>query len=173
MATYNKINSKMIEATLGYGEQIYSRRGAMLAYTGQVNFHPTSTAGASMGGFVGRMVAGEQVPLMVSEGQGTVLYGHGGMQTKIVQVTGEQLTIEADKLLCYDGGLQAGTMFLGQNGGLRLDRAGPDDRPRAVHDPAERPRHRGHALARAGVRARRSAATSSRSIRRPTSATRA
>ena len=35
MATFNKINSKMIEATLGYGEQIYSRRGAMLAYTGR------------------------------------------------------------------------------------------------------------------------------------------
>ena len=45
-----------------------------------------------MGGFVGRMVAGEQVPLMVSEGQGTVLYGHGGMQTKIVQIAGDQLT---------------------------------------------------------------------------------
>ena len=65
------------------------------------------------------MVAGEQVPLMVSEGMGTVFYGHGGMQTKIVQLQGDQLTVEADKLLCYDSGLQAGTMFLGQQGGLR------------------------------------------------------
>ena len=119
MATYNQINSKMIEATINHGEQIYARRGAMLAYTGQVHFHPTSTAGQGMGGFVGRMVAGEQVPLMVSEGMGTVLYGHGGMQTKIVQLQGDQLTVEADKLLCYDSGLQAGTMFLGQQGGLR------------------------------------------------------
>ena len=119
MATYNQINSKMIEATINHGEQIYARRGAMLAYTGQVNFHPTTTAGQGLGGFVGRMVAGEQVPLMVSEGMGTVFYGHGGMQTKIVQLQGDQLTVEADKLLCYDSGLQAGTMFLGQQGGLR------------------------------------------------------
>jgi uncharacterized protein (AIM24 family) len=119
MATYNQINSKMVEATINHGEQIYARRGAMLAYTGQVRFQPTTTAGQGLGGFVGRMVAGEQVPLMVSEGQGTVLYGHGGMQTKIVQLAGDQLTVEADKLLLYDSSLQAGTMFLGQNGGLR------------------------------------------------------
>ena len=119
MATYNQINSKMIEVTVGYGEQMMSRRGAMLAYKGDVRFVPQMSMGQGVGGFVGRMVAGEQVPMMMTEGNGTVLFGHNGMQTKIVQVTGESLYIEADKLLCYDGGLQAGTMFLGQQGGLR------------------------------------------------------
>ena len=42
------------------GEQVYARRGAMLAYTGEVNFQPTRPAGQGVGGFVGRMVAGER-----------------------------------------------------------------------------------------------------------------
>ena len=116
MPQYTKINSKMIEATVNHGEQIYARRGSMLAYKGDVYFEPTITAGAGMGGFVGRMVAGEQVPLMMCQGQGTVLYGHAGLQTTIVELQGDQLTVEADKLLCYDGTLQAGTQFLGQQG---------------------------------------------------------
>lgn len=119
MPAYEKINSKMLSATVSPGEQIYARRGAMLAYTGGVRFSPTMTAGAGMGGFVGRMVAGEQVPLMLCEGQGNVLYGHGGMHITIVNVTGDQLSVEADKLLLYDASLQAGTQFLAQNGGLR------------------------------------------------------
>jgi uncharacterized protein (AIM24 family) len=119
MAQFTSINGKMVEATLHHGEQLYARRGAMLAYTGDVVFSPSGTGGASIGGFVGRVVAGEQVPLMVSQGQGTVLYGHAGLQTKIVQLNGEQLSVEADKLLLYDGSLQASTSFLAQNGGLR------------------------------------------------------
>lgn len=119
MATYEKINGKMVEATVGHGEQVYARRGAMLAYKGDVTFAPTVTAGAGMGGFVGRVVAGEQVPLMATQGAGTVLYGHNGLQVTIVNLTGDMLSVEADKLLCYDGSLQAGTMFLGQQGGLR------------------------------------------------------
>jgi uncharacterized protein (AIM24 family) len=119
MARLTSINGKMIEATIAPGERLYARKGAMLAYTGEVAFSPSGTGGQSVGGFVGRMVAGEQVPLMISEGAGTVLYGHAGLQTKIVELGGQQLSVEADKLLLYDGTLQAGTQFLAQNGGLR------------------------------------------------------
>jgi uncharacterized protein (AIM24 family) len=119
MSTLEKVNGKMVSAVISPGEQLLARRGAMLAYTGEVAFTPSSTGGASVGGFVGRMVAGEAVPLMICEGQGTVFYGHGGLQTKIVTLDGEQLVVEADKLLLYDGALQAGTQFLAQNGGLR------------------------------------------------------
>jgi uncharacterized protein (AIM24 family) len=119
MPVYENVNAKMVQATLTAGETIYARKGSMLAYTGDVAFNPTLAAGASVGGFVGRMVAGEQVPLMVTEGAGAVMYGHGGLHATITHLNGEQLSIEADKLLCYDGMLQAGTMFLGAQGGLR------------------------------------------------------
>lgn len=117
MPICNEINSKMVEVTIRAGEQVYARRGAMLAYTGDVRFAPTVTAGQGMGGFVGRVVRGENVPMMVAEGNGKVLYGHLGLQITHVALNSDTLVVEADKLLCYDGTLQAGTMFLGSGGG--------------------------------------------------------
>lgn len=119
MPSYEQINGKMVQVSITPGEQVLARRGAMLAYVGDVRFAPMMNAHGGMGGFVGRMVAGEQVPLMACEGAGDVLYGHGGLNITVVQIQGDQLTVEADKLLCYDSTLQAGTMFLGQNGGLK------------------------------------------------------
>lgn len=120
MATLEKINSKMVAAQIAHGEQVFARKGAMLSYTGEVNFIPSTTGGASIGGFVGRIVAGENVPLMIAQGQGNVLFGHGGYQVKIIQLDGvNSLTVEADKLLIYDGSLTAGTQFLAQGGGVR------------------------------------------------------
>lgn len=119
MPAWARINAKMVGAQLSGGQTILARRGAMLAYKGDVTFTSSATGGGSLGGFVGRMVAGEQIPLMVSEGTGYVMYGHAGMQVKLIEVTGDQLSVEADKLLAYDGQLQAGTQFLGKQGGLR------------------------------------------------------
>jgi len=117
VATWNKLNAKVVEVTLNGGENVFARRGSMLAVGGNVTFTPSTTAGRSLGGFVGRVVAGEQVPLMVAEGSGRILYGHAGLQVRLVELTGETLSVEADKLLAYDASLQAGTQFLGSGGG--------------------------------------------------------
>lgn len=119
MPNYTEINSKMVEIDITHGIQVLARRGAMLAYRGQITFSPTMTQGQGLGGFVGRVVAGENVPMMACEGQGSVLYGHGGMDLTVVALNNDMLSVEADKLLCYDGTLQAGTMFLGKSGGLK------------------------------------------------------
>lgn len=117
MASWTKTNAKVVEVKLSGGENVYARRGSMLAVTGNITFTPSTTAGQGMGGFVGRVVAGEQVPLMVAEGSGTILYGHAGLQVRLVQLNGETLSVEADKLLAYDSSLRAGTQFLGSGGG--------------------------------------------------------
>lgn len=120
MAAIEKINSKMVGVTINPGEQIMSRRGAMLAYTGQVAFEPMGPTGmGGVGGFVGRVVGGESVPLMVSTGQGHVLYGHEGLYVSVIDVGNESLQVEADRLLLFEGTLQAGTVMLSQQGGIR------------------------------------------------------
>jgi uncharacterized protein (AIM24 family) len=124
MPSYREINSKMVEVDVMPGQQVMARRGAMLAYKGDVRFTPTLTQGQGIGGFVGRVVRGENVPMMVAEGRGSVMYGHRGAHVTIVALDNDMLSVEADKLLCYDGTLQAGTMFLGQQGGIRSVVAG-------------------------------------------------
>ncbi|MGW0364158.1 AIM24 family protein [Streptomyces sp. NPDC002990] len=116
---FREINSKMVEAQVVPGQTMYSQRGAMLAYRGEVSFTPSLTGGqGGVMGMIGRRVANEQTPLMTVEGSGTVMFGHGGHHIQVINLTGETLYVEADRLLAFDGTLQQGTMFMGSQGGV-------------------------------------------------------
>ncbi|MGV9312018.1 AIM24 family protein [Streptomyces sp. NPDC003691] len=116
---FREINSKMVEAAVVPGQRLYSQRGAMIAYRGEVSFTPSTTGGSGgIGGMIGRRVAGEATPLMKVEGSGTVMFGHGGHHIQVVELTGDTLYVEADRLLAFDGTLEQGTVFLGAQGGV-------------------------------------------------------
>lgn len=114
---FEQVNSKVVSATVGPGAEVLARRGAMLGYAGSVAFRPVS-GGGGVGGFVGRAVAGEQVPMMVAEGQGSVYYGYRGLHVSVVRLTGETLTVEADRLLAHDAQLATSVEMIAQ-GGIR------------------------------------------------------
>ncbi|MBQ0984053.1 AIM24 family protein [Streptomyces sp. F63] len=116
---FREINSKMVEARITPGQTLFSQRGAMLAYTGEVAFTP-SIAGGQGGvmSMIGRRVAGEAAPLMTVEGDGTVMFGHGGHHIQVIELSGDTLHVEADRLLAFDGTLQQKPVFLGSQGGV-------------------------------------------------------
>ncbi|WP_406310948.1 AIM24 family protein [Streptomyces thermoviolaceus] len=116
---FREINDKMIEATVAPGRRLFSRRGAMLAYRGEVSFTPnlTSGRGGAMSA-LGRRIAGEAAPPMTVEGSGTVYFGHGGHHVHVVRLTGDTLYVEADRLLAFEDTLEQGTVFLGAQGGV-------------------------------------------------------
>ncbi|WP_405794633.1 AIM24 family protein [Streptomyces sp. NBC_01506] len=116
---FREINSKMVEATVAPGQRMFSQRGAMLAYRGEVTFTP-NTAGGQGGlmSMIGRRVAGEATPLMTVDGNGTVMFGHGGHHIQVIGLSGDTLYVEADRLLAFDGTLEQGTMFMGAQGGV-------------------------------------------------------
>lgn len=116
---FREVNAKMVEATVQPGTKMFSQRGAMLAYKGDVSFTPN--VGGGQGGLmsmIGRRLANESVPLMTVEGSGTVMFGHGGHHVHVISLTGDTMYVEADRLLAFDGTLQQGTMFLGSQGGV-------------------------------------------------------
>ncbi|GAA2323572.1 AIM24 family protein [Streptomyces caniferus] len=116
---FTVLNSRMVEARIGPGQRLFSQRGAMLAYRGEVAFTPNLQGGqGGVGSMIGRRIAGEATPLMTVEGTGTVMFGHGGHHVHVVDLTGETLYVEADRLLAFDGSLQQGTMFMGSQGGV-------------------------------------------------------
>lgn len=117
---FEQINSKVVSVPVAPGREVLARRGAMLAYTGQVQFAPVHTGGGGVGGMAGRMLAGEQVAMMVAQGQGTVHYGFRGMHLTIIALDGSgPLTVEADRLVAHDAALQSTLVFLGSQGGIR------------------------------------------------------
>lgn len=116
---FREVNSKMVEATVQPGQTLYSQRGAMLAYRGEVTFTPSIQGGqGGLMSMIGRRVAGEATPLMTVEGSGTVLFGHGGHHIQVIRLSGDTLYVEADRLLAFDGTLRQGTMFMGSQGGV-------------------------------------------------------
>lgn len=116
---FREVNSKMIEATVLPGQRLFSQRGAMLAYKGDVSFTPNVQGGqGGVMSMIGRRVANEATPLMTVEGSGTVFFGHGGHHIQVINLAGDTLYVEADRLLAFDGTLQQGTMFLGSQGGV-------------------------------------------------------
>jgi uncharacterized protein (AIM24 family) len=116
---FTRINSKMVEARIMPGQRMFSQRGAMLAYRGDVSFTPSITGGqGGVMSMIGRRVANEATPLMTVEGDGSVMFGHGGHHIHCVDLAGETLYVEADRLLAFDGSLQQGTMFMGSQGGV-------------------------------------------------------
>ncbi|MEU8673317.1 AIM24 family protein [Streptomyces sp. NPDC048560] len=116
---FREINSKMVEATVVPGQKMYSQRGAMLAYRGDVSFTPNMQGGqGGLASMIGRRVANEATPLMTVEGSGTVMFGHGGHHIQVIALAGDTLYVEADRLLAFDGTLQQSTMFMGSQGGV-------------------------------------------------------
>lgn len=117
---FEQVNGKVIKADVQPGREVLARRGAMLAYTGDVHFAPVHTGQGGMGGMVGRMVAGEQVAMMVAQGSGSVYYGHSGMYVTIIEMDGQApLMVEADRLVAHDANMQSSIVFLGSQGGIR------------------------------------------------------
>lgn len=126
MAGFETVNSKVVSVQVAPGREVVARRGAMLAYTGDVRFSPLAGAGGGTGGLAGlagtagRLLAGERVEMMVAQGRGSVHYGFRGLHVTVVELDGSgPLQVEADRLLAHDAGLQATLVVIGQQGGLR------------------------------------------------------
>ena len=116
---FTEINAKLVEARVVPGQRLFSQRGAMVAYTGEVSFTPNMQGGqGGLMSMIGRRVANEATPLMTVEGRGTVMFGHGGHHVEVVNLDGDTLCVEADRLLAFDGSLEQGTLFLGSDGGV-------------------------------------------------------
>ena len=116
---FEQVNAKVVAAAVSPGREVLARRGAMLAYTGDVRFSPVH-GGGGMAGTAGRMVAGEQVALMVAQGSGTVHYGFRGLQVTVVELDGSgPIQVEAARLLGHDAHLQSTIVMVGQQGGMR------------------------------------------------------
>ena len=115
MPEYSLINSKMLSVRLR-NEEVFAKRGAMIAYTGFVDFAPSSSGSEGMRGAAMRSVTGERMTLMSARGTGEVLYAYYGMHVTMIPLRGETFYAESESVLAYDGRLRSGTEFMGQGG---------------------------------------------------------
>jgi uncharacterized protein (AIM24 family) len=118
MPKYELENSKLLKVTLG-GEEIYAQQGTMIAYKGQVNFARSYLTGGGIQSMAMRAVTNEGWRMMTAQGSGEVFYARHGQTITIIALKGEMMCVESDSVLAFDRRLQTGTMFLGNQGGIR------------------------------------------------------
>jgi uncharacterized protein (AIM24 family) len=117
MPAYQQINEKMIEVQLE-NEELFAKKGAMISYQGEVHFSRSFLGGQGVQDLAMRTVTSEGNALMLAKGRGKVYYAYDGLFVTIIPVRNETLYVESDNLLAFDARLTAGTMFLGNQGGV-------------------------------------------------------
>jgi uncharacterized protein (AIM24 family) len=102
-------NSKLLKVELR-GE-LMCRRGAMVAYQGQVRFEALGTGG--MAKWLKSKVTGEGVPLMKMIGQGDVFLANRASDVHIIDLdAGDALSINGANVLAFDSSLQYDIRFV-------------------------------------------------------------
>lgn len=117
MPVYQQINEKMVEVQLN-NEELFAKKGAMISYQGNVAFSRSFLGGQGVQSIAMRAVTNEGYALMMAKGSGKVYYAYDGLFVTIIPVRNETLYVESDNLLAFDARLTAGTMFLGNQGGV-------------------------------------------------------
>ncbi len=115
MPNYNLINEKLLEVKLA-GDQVYSKKGAMVAHKGQINFARSFLAGGGIQDIAMRTATNEGFQVMSAMGTGEVYYALYGLYVTIISLQGETFYVESDRLLAFDERLRTGTMFQGNQG---------------------------------------------------------
>ncbi|NHZ90015.1 AIM24 family protein [Massilia sp. CCM 8733] len=118
MPAYQQINEKMIEVKLN-NEEMYAKKGSMISYQGEVSFSPTYLAGQGVQSLAMRSATAEGYSLMMAKGRGTVYYAYNDLFVTVIPVRGDTLYVESDNVLAFDARMTAGTMFLGNQGGIQ------------------------------------------------------
>jgi uncharacterized protein (AIM24 family) len=102
-------NSKLLKVELN-GE-VMCRRGAMVAYQGQVQFQALSAGG--MGKWLKSKLTGEGVPLMRLTGRGDVFLANDASDIYLIDLDpGDALSINGANVLAFDPNLQYDIQFV-------------------------------------------------------------
>lgn len=99
------------------GDAVRAASGSMVAFTGRVEFKGTGAGGGD--GFraaLKRKVAGEGISLMECTGTGTAYLAQDGQDVVVVDLAGDELTVESEHVLAVTSGLRLDVRFAGLHG---------------------------------------------------------
>jgi uncharacterized protein (AIM24 family) len=115
MAVFRMQGSRVLAVDLA-GDAVKAKKGAMVAYDGEVAFKKMSGGGEGLRGLVTRRISGEAMAVMEVKGHGTVWFADRATEITLVRLTGDKLHVEASNLLVTEPALRTGTTFTGLRG---------------------------------------------------------
>lgn len=116
MQSFRLNGSRVLEIDLD-GDAVRAATGAMIAYTGEVQFRKAGLGGGEgLRGALKRRVTGESVSLMTCTGQGTVWFAKDAMEVLVIELVGDTLKVESEQLLALSDKLRTDVAFAGLRG---------------------------------------------------------
>jgi uncharacterized protein (AIM24 family) len=98
------------------GDAVKAKKGAMVAYDGEMTFKKMTGGGEGLRGLVTRRITGEAMAVMEVKGRGTCWFADRATEINLVRLTGDKLHVEASNLLVTEVSLRTGTTFTGLRG---------------------------------------------------------
>ena len=96
-------NPYMLRSRVTPGRDLITRKGAMVAYQGNVEFKHEGARDA--GALLRKMVSSDDQPLMRVFGHGDVFFAHHRANIHLIQLEGEGITINGTSLLAFQADL--------------------------------------------------------------------
>ncbi|MCA3748147.1 MAG: AIM24 family protein [Rubrobacter sp.] len=94
-------NSSMLKVRLE-GDEVQALLGSMVAYQGDIRFE---YKGGGLGRLFKRALTGEGVRLMACRGTGDLFLAHDKRKIMIIDLDGEQMTVNGDNVLAFEPGI--------------------------------------------------------------------
>ena len=96
-------NSKMLRARVVPGRGVIARKGAMVAYQGNVDFSHKGSDG--IGQMFKKMMSSDNAPLMTVAGDGDVFFADRAAEVHLLALEGDGITVNGANLLAFTEGL--------------------------------------------------------------------
>ena len=96
-------NPKMLRARILPGRGVIARKGAMVAYQGNVDF--SHKGSDSMSQMFKKMLSSDNAPLMRVTGEGDVFFADMASEVHLVSLEGDGITVNGMNLLAFTEGL--------------------------------------------------------------------
>lgn len=97
-------NPHLLEINLN--GRIWSKLGAMVAYTGQVRFTREGMLEHGVGTLLKKMMTGEGTSLMKMDGEGRVYLADKGKKVQVLRLQNETIFVNGNDLLAFEDGIQ-------------------------------------------------------------------
>ncbi|UGY93519.1 AIM24 family protein [Streptomyces gobiensis] len=97
--------SNILKVAMAGGQDLYARRGSMVAYEGFVQYEPNPPAVRQA---ASQWLTGEGAPLMRCHGDGLLYLADYGADVVVLNLTNDSLSVNGSNILAFDAHLQWG-----------------------------------------------------------------
>ena len=92
---------QLLEVNLN-NQKIYTKAGAMVAYTGNINYKREGMLDQGLGNLLKKAISGEGAKLMIADGTGKLYLADEGKKVKVIKLNNEAVFVNGNDVLAFE-----------------------------------------------------------------------